>query len=167
MKVLDWLNGIISSGDLCKEYADKVEMSKSKKALMDVVLDSNGSTWLCEMAKRGNALPYEYITQEFGSFINGRYVGEFKKEDGKGYTSSLYCCYSFPDLMLDTTITTLLGCETKITIRQNDFVKIVLDTNCDVDIYCPISSRCIIECFGNAKADVLCLKKENVKIIKH
>lgn len=162
MKVVDWLNKVIDSNILCEGYCEKVKKAKGKKSLMDIVLDANGSTWLCEMDAKGNPLPYEYIESEFGSYINGRYKADFGK-----YSSSLYCCYSFDDMIIDTTVTTFLGCTTKVIIQENSIVNIVADKNCDLSIRCPQTSRCIIDCWGNAKIDVLCLNNENVKVIRH
>lgn len=59
MRFSEWINKIIESGLLCEAYTDKVEEAKSKKRLMDIVLDSNGQSYLCEMQAKGMALPYE------------------------------------------------------------------------------------------------------------
>lgn len=159
-----WINKVIESGNLCVEYKAKVDDAKSKLQLMHLCLDSNGSTYLCEMQEKGYPLPYEVINKEFRSYINGRYNAEFKNDKGNGYTSSIYCCYAEDELLIDTTLTTMLGCNTDVYIRPNDFVKIYADKNCELHISCPDSSRCIVEYWNGAQIFV---HRGVVEMIKH
>lgn len=159
-----WINKVIESGNLCVEYKEKVDDAKSKLQLMNLCLDSNGSSYLCEMQEKGYPLPYEVINKEFRSYINGRYNAEFKNDKENGYTSSIYCCYAEDELLIDTTLTTMLGCNTDVYIRQNDFVKIYADKNCELHISCPDSSRCIVEYWDGARIFV---HRGVVEMIKH
>ena len=159
-----WINKVIESGNLCGEYKDKVDDAKSKKQILDIVLDANGSSFLQEMQAKGMPLPYETINNEFRSYINGRYKAEFKNDKGNGYSSSLYCCYAEDELLIDTTLTTMLGCNTDVYIRNNDFVKIYADKNCELHISCPESSRCIVEYWDGARIFV---HRGVVEMIKH
>lgn len=165
MRFKEWITKIISRGFLCKAYTDKVEQAISKKRLMDVVLDANGVSYLPEMQAKGMALPYETITSEFKAYINGNYKAEFSKGDRVFYTSCLYCCYSEP-IHIDTTVTTLLGCNSEITIDDYDFVKLYLDSNCVVKINCPKNARCLVEYWGNAKIELVGDNK-SVEMIKN
>lgn len=152
----EWLCKVRDCGLLCETYADKVDEAKSKRQLMNVVLDSNGVSYLCEMDSKGLALPYEVILKSFSSYVNGRYVSEHKNDKGNGYTSCIYCCYSDSDTIeINTTLTTLLGCSANVYIKDNDFVKIYADKNCDLRIFCPSSSRCIIEYWRGARIEVM------------
>lgn len=152
MKFKEWLDRIIDAGLLCGAYQDKTLDAKSKKHLMDVVLDSNGVSYLCEMQAKGYPLPYETILREFGNYINGRYIAEFKNDKGNGYTSTIYCCYSDTDTIeIKTTATTILGCKSKVRIAENTFVVIYADTNCELEVMCPESSRVSLHCYGDAK----------------
>lgn len=164
MDFKEWINNVIETGNLCGGYTDKVYEARSKKQLFDIVLDANGSSYMCEMQVKGFPLPYETIHREFGHYINGRYKGEFKNEKGNGYTSSLYCCYAEDELLIDTTLTTMLGCNTDVYVRPNDFVRIYADQNCEIHISCPSSSKCIIDYWDGAKIFV---HKGSVELIKH
>jgi hypothetical protein len=112
------------------------------------------------------ALPYETITTEFKSYINGRYKAEFSKGDRVFYTSCLYCCYD-DSVEVDTTATVLLGCNCEVHIKDWDFVKLYVDSNCDITIHCPINARCLVEYWGNAKISVNSPKSDNVTINKN
>jgi hypothetical protein len=151
----DWINEVIKSGNLCSHYTEKVQDAPSKRRLVDLCLDPNGVSYLQEMQAKGMGLAYETILTEFKSYINGRYIAEFKNEKGNGYTSSIYCCYFDSDTInVNTTLVSLLGCKSKVNIAENDFVRICVDKNCELIVNCPQSSRCIIEYWGNAKIQV-------------
>ena len=80
MKFKEWLNKVIETGNLCSSYKDKALDAKSKKALIDLCLDSNGVSYLMEMESKGISLSYETILSEFKSYLNGRYIAEYKNE---------------------------------------------------------------------------------------
>lgn len=167
MDFKEWLNSVISSGNLCNEYKDKALNAQSHLSLMRLVLDSNGSTYLCEMASKGFMLPYEVICTKFNNYINGKYIAEYRNEKGSGYSSCIYCCFSaIPGVRIQTTITTFLGCKTNVWVEENDFVKLVADSNCELFINIPDSSRCIVECWGNARIHIQG-NSNNVTINKH
>lgn len=152
----DWINEVIESGNLCSHYTEKVQDAASKKRLMDLVLDANGVSYLQEMQAKGMGLAYETILTEFKSYINGRYIAEFKNEKENGYSSSIFCCYFESDTIeVTTTLVSLLGCKSKVKIANNDFVRIYADKNCELDIICPSSSRCIVEYWHGAKISVI------------
>lgn len=153
MKFTEWLNDIVENGLLCGVYTEKTLSAKSKKQILDLVLDSNGMNFLQEMQMKGHPLPYETITKEFGSYINGRYVAEYTGSKGNKFTSSLYCCFK-GSMIVDTTLLSILGCDMEIHIKDNDYVKVCVDSNSTVTIHCPNSSRCITEVFGDAVVHV-------------
>lgn len=140
----DWIKKIIDSGNLCEGYTEKVSEAESNRKLMDIVLDANGISYLCEMQKKGIPLPYEIINTRFGAYINGRYKAQFANDKGNGYTSSLYCATT-EDVVIDTTIACLLGCTCKVSIPPNAFVRLYCDKNCDLIIDCPASSKLIVD----------------------
>lgn len=165
MKFEYWIKKVISSGNLCNGYEDKVKRAASRKQLMDLCLDANGINYLCEMQAAGYPLPYETICNEFVHYINGKYVAEYYNDNKHGYTSCLYCCYD-GELEVNTTLICLLGCNiTNMKIKENAFVKIYCDPNCIVDIDIPNSSRAIIETWGNAQ--VYFDDKSNIEIKNH
>lgn len=155
MKTSEWLSNIIENGALCGNYTDKVNDAKSKLQLFRLCCDSNGANFLMEMQEKGMALPYETITKEFASYINGRYVAEYKNEKGNGYNSMLFCCFSGEKINVDTTLCSVLGYNGRIVVVKNNFAKIYLDKNCDVQIQLQDGARCIVEYWKGAKVEVL------------
>lgn len=142
-----WIEKIVSTDNLCSDYYEKVKQSLSNKQLVDIVTDANGMSYLCEMDSKGISLPYEIITKRFSSFINGRHVYKHKSSSGGEYTSVIYCCFN-DDIKANTTLITLLGCDCKIFIDDNHFVKIYLDKNCNSMIECPPTSKAIVYYWG-------------------
>ena len=155
MTFKDWIDKVIDSGNLCEEYTDKVHEAKSKKALMDIVLDANGSKFLVDMDEHGFPLPYDTIKREFGAYINGRYVSEYTTKNGGHYNSSIYCCYEESECLVDTTVATMLGCKTNVRLKDNSYVFIYADKNCDLTIHIQESARCKVEYWGDAKISIV------------
>lgn len=155
MDFKEWINKVIDSGALCANYTDKVNDAKSKRELMQIVLDPNGVSYLMKMQSQGLALPYETIVKTFGSYINGRYVAEYKNEKGNGYTSKIYCCFDEDTILVDTTLCSILGYKGTIVIDKNNFPKIYLDKNCDVKIVLGDGIRAIVEYWKGAKVVVM------------
>lgn len=168
MDFKSWLNKVIETGNLCNEYKDKALDAKSKASLMQLCLDSNGASYLCEMDAKGLPLSYETITTSFRSYINGRYIAEYKNDKGNGYSSCIYCCFSdSSDINIETTITTILGCEADVWVRKNDFVRVYADKNCKLMIHCHETSRCIVEYWDGAIVEVDEHLGGKVELIKH
>lgn len=165
MTFQEWIDKVISNGKLCEEYTGKVYDAKSKKALMDIVLDANGSKFLCEMDEHGMTLPYDTIKREFGAYINGRYIAEYTTKRGGRYNSSVYCCYNDDECLVETTIVTMLGCKTTIVMNDNDYVRIIADKNCDLIVKCQESTRCSVEYSEGAKVSIVGCEK-NVRVRK-
>lgn len=155
MKTSEWLSNIIENGALCSNYANKVNEAKSKLQLFRLCCDANGANFLMEMQKKSMPLPYETITKEFASYINSRYVAEYRNEKGNGYTSTLYCCYDKDNIFVDTTLCSVLGYTGRIVIAKNNFAKIYLDQNCNVQVELQEGSRAIVEYWKGAKVEVL------------
>lgn len=155
MKTKEWLSNIIENGALCGNYTDKVNDAKSKLQLFRLCCDANGANFLMEMQEKGLPLPYETITTDFASYINGRYVAEYKNEKGNGYNSCIYCCHERETIFVDTTLCSVLGYTGRIVVARNNFAKIYLDKNCDVQIELQDGARCIVEYWKGAKVEVL------------
>lgn len=143
----DWIKQIIGANELCSDYQEKVSKALSNKQLMDIVLDANGVSYLCQMQSKGFALPYEVITRRFGSFINGKYVSEHKNEKGNGYTSKIYCCHR-GEIEGNTTLLTLLGCDCMVNVKENHILTVYSDKNTQLSVKCPSSSRVIVHYWG-------------------
>lgn len=163
----EWVALLKENGLLCDMYSEKVDNAKSKLELVRCCLDANGVNFLQEMQSAGFPLPYEVVCSVFRSYINGRYVAEFKNERGSFYNSSIYCCFNESDIEINTTLTTILGCTCDVWIGENDFVKIYADKNCKLMIHCNESSRCIVEYWDGAIIDVDPHDGGKVELIKH
>ena len=150
MRTKEWLDAIIDKGVLCDEYKDKVQKALNKKELMDIVLDANGVSWIPEQIYKKRGLDYDTICEEFGAFINGKYKAEYRDNDGKGYTSSMYVRQT-DKIIVDTTLCCLMDVVGKVRISENNVAKIYLDQNCDIEIDVPESSKCIVYYFVGAK----------------
>jgi hypothetical protein len=153
--ITDWFALLNEKGLLCENYNSKAMSAHSKKQLMDIVLDANGSSYLQEISAKGYGLPYEFICSSFVSYINGRYVAEYKNEKGNGYNSMLFCCFSGEKINVNTTLCSVLGYTGRIVVTKNNFAKIYLDKNCDVQIELQDGARCIVEYWKGAKVEVL------------
>lgn len=143
----EWIKKITLADELCASYYDKVKKSVSNKRLVDIVTDSNGMTYLCEMEQKGMPLPYEVITSRFGSFINGRYIAEHKTEKSRSYTSAIYCCFQ-GNINAETTLLTLLGCDCSVLVKDNHIIQIYCDKNTELNICCPSTSKAIVHYWG-------------------
>lgn len=142
-----WIERIVSCDDLCASYYEKVNKSVSNKALMDIVTDANGMSFLPQMEAKGTPLPYEVITKRFGSFINGRYIAEHKTEKSRSYTSAIYCCFQ-GNINAETTLLTLLGCDCSVLVKDNHIIQIYCDKNTELEICCPSTSKAIVHYWG-------------------
>lgn len=153
--ITDWLNLLRENSLLCDDYSNKAKESKSKKQLVDLCFDANGSSFLPEMAAKGFELPYEFICNHFGSYINGRYIADYKNDNNHGYTSKMYCCYNEPEILVDTTVCTILGYKGTIVVEKNNYAKIYIDKNCDVKIRLQDYAKANVEYWKGAKVEVV------------
>lgn len=143
-KITDWFALLNKNNLLCSEYNKKAINAKSKKQLMDLILDSNGISYLQEMDSKGCGLPYEFICTQFAPYINGRYIAEYGNTN-KSYTSALYCCFDEDTIIVDTTLCSVLGYTGRIVVAKNNFAKIYLDKNCNVTIELEDGAKAIVE----------------------
>ena len=162
MKVHEWIKKMVDAGFTCDAYTGKLNSSVSKKDIIDVCLDANGITFLCDMQAKGFPLPYENILREYGAYINGRYKAEFD-----GYSSSMYCCYFEGDnVVVDTTQALFLGCNVTIKIKRNAYVKLYVDRNCDIKVECGDNAKCIIVYWTGAKITLTDSAQGKCKLIE-
>lgn len=139
VETINWINKLVEEGSACREYADRIKEAKSKKDFFDFACEVDGAKFLTKQSWLRKDLPLEAIAKDFKNFINGRYKPELKGKIGDGtYTSSLYCLYN-EDLVLDTTVTVLLGYCGKITVRENSTVIIIADNTTEFCLDCDTS----------------------------
>jgi hypothetical protein len=163
MNYSEWIDDIICQGLLCDEYATKVQQAKSKKQVVDIALDANGVSYLQEMMEKGHALPYDVIRNDFRPYLNGRYVSVHKNgENGREYTGSVYF-EQINDLLVHTTITSLLNCECNVIVPKNSIALLYSDGNCTIHVICMENAKCKVYHSGDLRVTS---EGSNVKIIK-
>lgn len=151
----EWLNEVISSGNLCEEYIEKLNNAVSNKQIMDIMMDANGISYLPEMERAGIPLPYDIIHNRFGNYFNGNYIAEFRNDKGNGYNSKIYCEYKEDEIIADITLLCVLGYTGTIKIEQNNFCEIYLDSKCDVKIKCPNTAKVIAHHWGSKCPEII------------
>lgn len=165
MTFREWINNLMSVGLLCEDYTDRVNSALSRKQIADIGLDANGISYICRMAQKGYPLPYETLLKEFKNFINGKYIYESKPNDrGYSYKTEMYVCCS-DSIDVRTTSIALLDCKTKLNLKEYAVVNIHVDKNCEIEINCPLSARCRVYLYGDAKVNIL-NNAEKVKLIE-
>lgn len=157
----EWVRRIVDADELCASYYKKVSKAMSNKQLIDISMDSNGMSYLCEMEQKGLDLPYQIIMNRFRPFINGQYVSEHKTKGGDTYTSAIYCCYN-DDIVANTTLLTVLGVEANICVSKNNCCTIYVDKHSKVTITCPVGSCADVYYWCDEEPDY----SGNVKLIR-
>lgn len=150
MTVEEWLDGVKKSGLLCGKYEERIRNAKSRRQMMDIVLDANGISFLQEMMEKGHPIPYSVISEDFNAYINGRYV-----YNGDGYTGSVYFEQK-DEITVTTTIASLLCCECAVKIPERHICRIYCDRMCDIKVVCPNGSKVKVYLFGGAVAEDAC-----------
>lgn len=151
MKTFDWIQHIIAEGKLCDQYTDKVQKAVSKKALADIALDYNGASFFCEMEQAGYPIDYDVLKKEFAPFINGKYRSEHDTKSGITYTTSLWCRYNDDyEILVDTTVATLLDCELDVVIPENHYTTLFVNKSCKLRIFCMDGAMCNVYYWGDA-----------------
>lgn len=98
--------------NLCKEYTEKLNKAGSKKAMIDIALDSNGLSWVCEAVAKGE-LSVDTITDAFKPFLNGNYT-----RNANGYTAQIYCRPTEDEIKITTTATLIIGFKGKVIVDR-------------------------------------------------
>lgn len=145
MTFKDWLVDIKSKGLICERYLPLVDAARSRKQYMDVVLDTNGLAFLCDMREKGYGLPYDIMCSEFKSYLNGRYIHTKTKLDGS-YTTSMYCDVEDPiEITINTTLTGLFRCTCVVNVPKNTSCRLYVDGGSVVNIHTAEGSRCYVD----------------------
>lgn len=114
-----------AKSNLCKEYTDKLNRAGSKKAMLDLALDSNGLSWTAEAVAKGD-LSADTIANDFKPFLNGKYIRE-----KDGYTSAMYCRPPEDKIEIATTAALIIGFDGVVKV----------DRPCELHI---VNSKCMI-----------------------
>lgn len=114
---------------LCEVFSQRWADCKSKKQLYDLACDVNSLAYIADMICRGYGLSEEYLTREFGQFLNGKCV-----YDKDGYSSCIYCRPPEGEITISMTAILVIGFDGRIIIPQNHICEIYL-CKCNVGIY--------------------------------
>lgn len=121
---------------LCDEYKKKLNECQNKEDLMNIVLDANGVSMLCDAQSFGWGMKSEYIQKEFGENINGTW-----QREKDGYTSALYVGYS-GNVECNTTIMTLIDCDCVVYVPALAICKVYIGGGSNITVNC--DGRCYI-----------------------
>lgn len=113
---------------LCDTYAQRWDSCNSKRQLFNLATDINSLSYLAETIAKGIGLTPKFISDEFGQFVNGKFVNS-----SDGYTSCLYCQYDGVEITVNTTAMLIIDYKGVINIPQNRPCELYL-CNCDVEI---------------------------------
>lgn len=129
------------SRNLCEKYSEMWDNCKSKKQLFDLATDSNGIPYICEAMVDGWGVTPEFISENFKTFINGRYTSQHH-----GYTSAMYIERFFIEpLVAKTTNLVIIACEGVVNIPE-DVVCNLFIVNSDVVL--SGSGVCYVKTYG-------------------
>lgn len=146
-ELFEWLNRVKDNGLLCRYGVERIPEFTSKKSIVDAFLNAKGVGFLCEMERAGLPLDYSLIQQHFSSFMNGKYISTQKAKNSIEYSSEFWCKYS-GDIVVGSTLVTLLGVRGEVYIEENSAVTLYVDKHCDIIISCPESSVVVCEYWG-------------------
>ena len=141
MKMLQAFREAAKSRNLCEKYSEMWDNCKSKKQLFDLATDSNGIPYICEAMVEGWGVTPDFISDNFKTFINGRYISQHN-----GYTSAMYVEKFFIEpLVAKTTNLVIIACEGVVNIPE-DVVCNLFIVNSDVVL--SGSGVCYVKTYG-------------------
>lgn len=130
--ILDLKRKALAMG-LCGKYNEKWADATTQKELVDLATDINGADFLCASVAKGWGLSRDFLLQNFGDYINGRYVSAHGEK--KDYTSEVF-----------------IGCDGEIRARTT----IIIVLYSDVTVYVPKNHACRIFAAGNTNIGIQC-----------
>ena len=115
MKMLQSFREAAKSRNICEKYSERLDGCNTKKQIFDLATDSNGIPFICEAMVDGWSVTPELISENFKTFINGRYISQHK-----GYTSAVYVERFFIEpLVAKTTNLVIIACEGVVNIPED------------------------------------------------
>lgn len=130
---------------LCDVFAQRWSACKSKKQLYDLACNVNSLAYLAEMIAKGYGLSAEYLTTEFGQFLNGKCI-----YGADGYTSCLYCNPEDSEIAVDTTAALIIGFKGTINIPKNHICELYL---CQSDVVIVGDGRGVVYLYDSVIAN--------------
>jgi hypothetical protein len=102
----------------------------------------------------------------YSRYINGNYVYESKpNQRGYTYKTEMYVCYNEEKpIDVRTTSIAILGSKAVLNLKEYSIVNIHVDENSEIVVNCPLSARCRVYLYGDAKVNIL-NNSEKIKLI--
>ena len=96
---------------LCSDYKGRWQVAmKDKEKLFNLAMCQQSLPHMCTYAYKGDGLTKEYIEQQFGDFINGKYTSIDADGVIGNYKTQMYVGYS-AHLSLSNDVTAFLWCD--------------------------------------------------------
>lgn len=125
---------------LCDKYKAEWNEAKDKKDLVDMALDANGVEFMARSVAEGWGLSKDYILENFGDYVNEKYV-----RDKGGYTSKMYVDYG-GDIFQPATLNLLIGCNTSVLVPESSVCKIYVCGRTYIRVNC--AGKCYVYVYG-------------------
>ncbi len=97
------------------ELESNLNDCRNRKQYIDLLLNINGIEYMFEAMRDGWGVSYEFISETFTPFINGKYIAYNKK-----YDAELYCKYN-GKITARTTILAVIDSEIEINIPLDKY----------------------------------------------
>lgn len=133
--VSKWIESVW--GNVCERYRGMLASAVGRRGLIDVMLTAEGAEFMANQSEWGVGVPYDVLRNEFGRYINGKYV----YEDESGYTSECYVGAGFGVVPLRCTQTMFLGYVGEVHIGEGEFRRIVVDAMSEIRLVMGKGSR--------------------------
>lgn len=129
---------------ICDDYSVLWDACRSKKEMWDIASRTEAMCYLCRAASEGWGISAKWISEQFLSYCNGRYV--YKGD----YTSVIYVDYN-GSVEVDTTAVCFLGCKCVVNVPPHHLCQIYMDADSDIEITKARNARVIVYMFGDGK----------------
>ena len=121
---------------------EKIVKNGGKDSVIIVATDSNGIPYICESMVEGWGVTPDFISENFKTFINGRYISQHN-----GYTSAMYVERFFIEpLVASTTNLIVMACEGVIEIPENVICNLFIVNS---DVVLSGSGVCYVKTYGD------------------
>lgn len=152
MKTKEWAKRVLQRHKDFQKDVRQLEACETKKQLFDFLMEINRCEFfLTSLGEYDDLVNYKVLSNELKNFINGNYIAKVDF-----YTNSMYVSYEKSSKIdIDTDIIVLLNCKNiDLYVKQGEYARIYVDTQCDIKIHCPSNARAIVEYWGTPTIEV-------------
>lgn len=138
--------------NLCAEYKGYWQSaSRDKKRLVDLVLAQQSLPHFLTYCHEGKGLSEEYITRNFGEYINGKYTAVDVDGVQGGYKTEIYVGFKHV-LSLSDDVSCFMWCDIpQLEIKPTKAVKIYAGCSTDISLVCGGYNNVVIMLFDDSK----------------